>query len=164
MNHNTQTRQYRCYVCSHTQDIVTNHVGETYSQCKSCKSTGMQCMEQEAIDERKEMPKGSALMHFYRYDISKANERKEYNWMKDTLIKDGLKMWDYTALPYGRTSAAIITMKENFDGKEVILYKPRTFDNQYISETGRLHTWSEAIYPNKDIKSGYYLTGINLDN
>ena len=37
------------------------------------------------------------------------------------------------------------------------VYNKDTFENQYITDKGRLFNWFEEVVPNKDIKVGYYL-------
>ncbi len=50
--------------------------------------------------------------------------------------------------------ASILNSKIGF---VIDIFRPSTFEGQYITSVGRLHDWYEVIFPNKDIKSGYFL-------
>ncbi len=100
-------------------------------------------------------------VNVYRFDISKPEEKKQYLELCKTLENKGLKKFAYSN-------------PEKFDVRQNFLNKLReikTFeiDTNFIHENQfntkplegekkgfHLMDWSEPIFPNKDIKEGYY--------
>lgn len=107
-------------------------------------------------------------LHHYRFDCSKPAEKSAYTELRENVLKKiGFPVWTmdlqygYTANPAGwdfikkiRGAAGPVELETN-----------HVFNNQWnsapipgISENGfRLFNWSECVYPNVDIKEGYYL-------
>lgn len=154
------SKRYQCGTCGDIELIQTNHFGEIHSKCKKCYAGVRRCIEPEAIELWNSREKGSVKINFYRFNIRDRYEREDYFNLVDKLKEMDLKFFNVLAEPYGRTSTFLGEMKKRYDGKTVEIVDPNQFDNQFISEIGRLHEWYEPIYPNSDIKDGYYLTEI----
>lgn len=138
-----QDRLYYCPVCNTESTHQTNHEGEIYVTCKVCKA-GVLYFKGGDLGEYIE-----TKIHGYRFNIDNPDEREVYLSLKDSL--DGRKCFDARHEP-GATDLKILGQQDI-----VRLYTRQIFDNQWISNFGRLHDWFEAIYPNKKIKEGYYL-------
>lgn len=146
-------RQYKCPQCGNIEEHGTNHFGEIYCHCKKCKGSPLYCIEPEALAAMNERQQSKVLLTYYRFDISQPEEHKQYKLLCKELKAKGLVKWDYIGID------RIVEM-EKFNGKEIIIYDKDQFDNQYVSDAGRLFNWKEQIFPNKKIKNGYYLTHI----
>lgn len=86
----------------------------------------------------------------YRLDISKENEAKQYEDIKAICKELKYKLFD------------VINPTKHYLKDlplEGLVDTEFLFENQYSLENHRIHDWYEAIYPNKSIKEGYYLTG-----
>jgi len=148
------TRQYQCPVCDNIENHGTNHFGEIYCHCKKCGNSVLYCIEPEAIKEREQRNTNKCVLHYYRFDISDKEQAAQYKEFCTRLAGLGLTKWDYI-------SNDRISEMQKFDGKELTIYDKGQFDNQYVSDAGRLFNWKEQIYPNKKIKNGYYLTHLD---
>lgn len=146
-------REYKCPVCGNIEKHGTNHFGEIYCPCKKCKNSVLYCNEPEALEAREQRKQDKAVLTYYRFDISQPVQATQYKALCSQLQAQGLTKWDFVGLDR-------MTEMEQHNGKEVTIYDKDTFDNQYISDIGRLFNWKEQIYPNKKIKNGYYLTHI----
>ena len=101
------------------------------------------------------------VLHSYKFDIRNDAEYAEYNALHSTLRAAGLECF--------RTLAPSPIGKEinhrALDGKEVELETKHLFDNQWNSAPGtggsengwRLFDWCEPIYPNENLRTGYWL-------
>ena len=88
----------------------------------------------------------------YSYDTSYAGPAEEYIKLCAALRERGLKKLDYLERrPYmERMEVAVPEGKHRVETKHL-------FNNQYNTETHRVFEWSECIFPNKNIKEGYYI-------
>src|SRR5574343_1459067 len=90
----------------------------------------------------------------YRFDISEEPQKTEYSKLCEHLKELGLT---------SKKHACIADKNPNLETREVLLSTKFLFSNQWNEEnsaeqTGRLlFDWCEPIFPNKNIKEGYYL-------
>lgn len=142
-------RKYQCPVCKTIKSHETNHIGEIYAGCKKCNSTVLYCIEKEAKEQRKKLPFRKAKIHTYRFDVSKKDEREQYKKVCAFIGSETPKYDVFTPFK--------LSYMMKHDGKRIKLYNPNQWEHQFVSSIGRVHSWYEQIYPNKNIKSGYYL-------
>ena len=101
-------------------------------------------------------------LHYYRFDISQLDQKKEYLKLKNLLESKGYKLFDSIGPDDYEWYKKIIFLLNN---ETIELETNYIFNNQWnttpilnISEHGiRVMDWAEAIYPNRKIKEGYYL-------
>jgi hypothetical protein len=85
----------------------------------------------------------------YRYWLENPEERAEYEEMCARLKKDGLKKFPILSFQRDKKFKVVpgyVRLETNY-----------IFSNQWNSETQRLMDWSETVFPNKNVKEGYYL-------
>lgn len=140
-------KEYYCPVCGKTEMVSTNHYGEIYSGCKSCGNSVLYCAEGEG----KGKPDGKCKIVFYHFNLDNEFEREQYKQLRNNLSNKGYRKFD-TYEKYQSYKA----FKEH-DGREVNVYKKDQFDNQYVSDIGRIFDWYEYIWDNKNVIDGYYL-------
>jgi hypothetical protein len=139
-------KTYVCGLCGTEIDTYTNHFGEIYTPCKKCGNGILYCKGNEPA-------KGlETKLTVYRYNIENHEEAKAYKALKNELKAKGFKLFDsISSVKYGYF--------DNLRTHETALLNTDSiFDNQWVSNLGRLHDWYEEIYQNKKIKEGYYLT------
>lgn len=135
-------RDYVCPVCGNEEEHSTNHEGEIYCNCKKCGNMGLYFKQ----DSRQFVPMFS--LTYYRLDVGNPQEEAEY---KEIVKKMDSKCFNVLVNPRS-------TFLDHLKNKKVIsVHEPKTFDDQFITDSGRLHKWFEAVYPNRDIKEGYFL-------
>jgi len=142
-------KQYRCAVCSQVTSHSTNHFGVIYILCKNCGNSQLECIEPEALEARKRLPVIETKLHQYYFDISKPDQRKEYQDVCAELEAKGLKVFesiDTTNSTYWEFLPDTILIDSSY-----------VWENQWNSSAGRVFDWKEPIYPNKYIKRGYWL-------
>ena len=101
------------------------------------------------------------VLHYYHFDISKEDEVNEYKKLCKNLESTNLvKFAGIGNDDYQHYKKHIIPI----DGKTIHLETKHLFNNQWntaptdTSEHGlRVFDWDECIFPNKDIKQGYWL-------
>jgi len=100
-----------------------------------------------------------AKIYFYRYDISKKDEKKAY--LKEMEIAKELSKWDkpntlhHINFTWESNKAFMDKLKKN---KYIHIETEHLFSNQFNTKEGfRLWNWRENIFLNKDIKEGYYI-------
>jgi len=142
-------KNYYCPTCGNKEIHQTNHFGEIYCHCKNCGNSPLYCSEQ---DTHKDLPFISATLRYYQYDLNNVSENKTYHELVKELKQRGYEV--FAAIPYNFKQYK--ALKEHND-KKIKLYNPCQFDNQYVSDIGRVFKWKEAQYPNPRIKEGYYL-------
>lgn len=103
----------------------------------------------------------------YRYDISDLNEKIEYAKLVDYLQSKNYKKWtNYLGYNYNFEKNQNWWNKLYKLGSVVEIDTSFLFEEQFNTTKSsgnlRLHLWSEDIYPNKDIKQGYYLESEEL--
>ena len=87
----------------------------------------------------------------YRFNINDETEKNEYNKLCEEIKRLGHTKFDCIE----HSSKTKIKSGEYTIDPEGCL-----FNNQYNTEDGhRIFDWKEPIFPNRSIKSGYYLTG-----
>lgn len=88
----------------------------------------------------------------YYLNLDKEQDHQEY--LKICERQKGVKLFNVLVSP---RSTYLDQLPEN----EIIsVHQAESFEDQFITNKGRLHTWFEAVYPNRRIKEGYYLTKI----
>ena len=147
-------KKYLCLVCGNEEIHSTNHFSEIYCKCKKCKSIGLECMEENAIQARNALEKVSVKVVLYQYNISNEDQKQAYKALSEELKKKGYKKF-HVVTEYSSYSAFQKRI-ESLNGI-VEISEPNTFPDQFISNAGRIHNWFENSWPNKDIKSGYYI-------
>ena len=95
-------------------------------------------------------------LHYYRYNVGIPVEQSAWATLVDDLRKKGLKKLVVTLHPSGEFRDKVKAL----DGQEVGLDTKHLFDNQWNTDEQtnlRLFDWTEWDFPNRDIKSGYWL-------
>lgn len=148
-------RKYFCPWCEHTTETHTNHEGEIYPGCKNCGSGVLYHRYPMHPDTKK------AKIHTYYLSLIKDEDEERYQDIISECSMAGYKLWETNSdfLTPSQRRAWIKALREHMleGGLEVTLFNPNQFDNQYVSNLGRLHQWYEFKVPNSDIKIGYYL-------
>lgn len=90
-------------------------------------------------------------IHRYRFDVSKKDERKAYKALAAKLkATPGRGHWHHVVADPKEadrnTASEVVDLETEF-----------LFSNQWNTATQRVFDWYEAIYPNRDIRSGHYL-------
>lgn len=141
-----ESREYVCPACGNLESHSTNHTGEIYCGCKKCGNGVLYYKD----DSREFTP--MFRVHKYYLNLEKIQDLQEYE--RICKQQEGVKLFNVHVSP---RSSFLDKITEN----EIIsVYQAESFENQFITNKGRLHTWFEAIYPNRRIKQGYYLTKI----
>lgn len=124
-------------------------------------------MKQATITEATKIV--SATLNYYRFDCSKHNEKIAYFELYEKLKKSGLKMFDTYA--HNKTSRFYKDTIRPLNGLQIEIETDFIFNDQFntspttTSEKGlRLFDWAQAIYPNLDIKEGYYMANLEQLN
>lgn len=144
-------KKYICLACTNVTERSTNHEGEIYCRCKKCGNLGLHCESKlHLFDESNDV----AVFHFYRFNLEE--EKEEYKQLCNFLRSLNYKVFDTF---YG---FKLTTLWEEWSNSEIKIINPQEFDNQYVTNKGRLHQWSEAIFYNKRIKEGYYLDSFGV--
>lgn len=147
-------REYYCPMCKQKEMVSTNHQGEIYSPCKGCGSCVRYCAE---IDSFAGLPYRTATFRAYRlflegsYLVPAREQRMHYTDLTRHLTGKG-----YTVFKVLMTHAGS-EVEKTYDGETVRLYHFDQWTDQFVSNIGRLHYWKEYVFPNKNIKAGYYL-------
>lgn len=99
---------------------------------------------------------------YYRYDISDKEQKKAYDLLKLEQKKKGIKVFDHISInSYAQKTEFYNKIKEMEQREFIELETKFIFNNQWNttedSHNLRVFDWSEEIYPNEDIKEGYYL-------
>jgi uncharacterized Zn finger protein len=141
---------YYCPLCGSREDHSTNHIGEIYCHCRNCGNNPLYC---EEMDYSK-FEYTEAILHYYRFSINESRQLNQYNTLKEYL-RDNLKykIFDVIELNAHQIMQGIMLR----DSETIKLYKPFHWPDQFVSNIGRVHKWKEVIYPNKNVKEGYYL-------
>lgn len=102
-------------------------------------------------------------LHTYSFDISKAEEKQQYRDLCAKLRGMGLKVFD-TIAGWSKDANDYDHTIKSLNGQIVKLETDHLFKNQWNTsvipggEHGlRIFDWSENIYPNKNIKWGYWI-------
>lgn len=144
---NSALRQYYCPTCGNIQKEVTNHTGEIYTACRSCKST----LLYHIGETWKGLPSVKAVVNCYSFDLGKAEDAAEYKALCEKL--KGARVWKSLSPSYTATSK----FRQRWHGKTVKLFNVHRWPDQYMSNAGRLRFWHEWVVDNKQIKLGYWL-------
>jgi hypothetical protein len=147
-NRQYKMRPYYCPACGNNEDHGTNHIREIYCNCKNCGNSLLYC----AFASFENEPFEEAKMFAYRYSIDKPEDARNYALLCAKLRNKGYKLFDTIAI----NSLTMKAMCEHA-GEVIQLYKVDQFDNQFVSNIGRVHYWAEAIYPNRNVKEGYWI-------
>jgi len=151
-----KARAYECPVCGHKSIKTTNHFGEIYSGCNICGSTVLYCIEPEAIEAMKNREKDTA--YIFKYYVNLDSTISDYNAEKTKNYKETIEKLEKRFKKFEVISTGFKTLLDYIDEKEeVVVLDKNTFEDQFISNRGRIHRWKEIVYPNKNIKAGYYV-------
>lgn len=91
------------------------------------------------------------FIHNYHYDISNPKQNAEYKELTEGRRVSGVKL-------FGILEFQVKGNGQNKPDRELTLETAFTFGNQWDTADGyRIFDWSEIIYHNPDIKSGYYI-------
>lgn len=147
-------KEYYCPLCGNVEKHSTNHTGEIYCNCKKCGNNSLYCKE---VNEHADLPFQKAVLHYYAYGFTMS----EYN-LNDSLpykeLTEKLSGMGYSKFEaYDSLTHAGRELLKNLDGKEIKLYNVGQFDNQIVSNIGRVFYWREFVLPNKQLKIGYWL-------
>jgi hypothetical protein len=142
-------RLYYCPVCGNEEPHVTNHTGEIYTACRRCANLGLYCKE---VDEFAGLPCKEAVLRVYCFNLEETYEAARYKQLCRLREAEGRKpfevLWESKAFDAVR----------RHDGRVVRLYH-ELVKGQFVTDLGRLHSWKQAVFPNRRIKAGYYLEG-----
>jgi len=101
------------------------------------------------------------VLHYYRFNLDKPDEHEAYWRLVSHLEANGLTVFDSISPDHSKWYNETI---KPLDYSEIELETEFLFENQWntaavkTSETGlRVFDWSEAIYPNKDVREGQWL-------
>lgn len=145
-------KMYYCPACKHQENHGTNHYGEIYCLCKRCGNSPLYCRD---VDEFKDSELKEVTLHCYYYDISKYEESIQYrNFEKD------MRGLGYEIFQTASMDGKQFVFKQ-YHLQKIKLYLPFQWDNQYVSNIGRVFNWREMVYENKSIKEGYFLEKIS---
>ncbi len=105
------------------------------------------------------------IIHAYRFDVSKEDEKNAHAALCEALKNQGLRCFNAIARASSDEHRHHRAAVKSRDGKTIELETKHLFDNQWntapipgFSESGlRVFDWYEAIFPNVAIKEGYYL-------
>lgn len=150
-------KEYYCPVCGNKEMHTTNHFQEIYCKCKICGNNPLYYGNPKIHElAYKDITYIQAILHYYYYDLNSACDYTVYNKLVNFLQKNN----KYSVfVSNGSCACSDIRFRalKKHDGKKVTLYNPLQFDNQFVSNVGRVFKWKEAMHPNKRIKEGYYL-------
>lgn len=138
-------KKYYCPLCGYAEMKNTNHYGEIYTPCKNCENRVLYCSE-GTLGE----PEAECLLVTYEYNLTNPFERDQYLDMCCNLQR--------TTAPYkARISFKMFEYLKMNHGRLIRLYNVKQFNQQYVSDIGRVHSWFETIWDNRNFKGGYYL-------
>ena len=102
-----------------------------------------------------------AILHYYYLTIDNKEGEDNYLKLQKDLTSKGYQLFDSVIMNHGKFYKDKI---RPLDGQEITIETKHLFKNQWntvsteTSESGlRLFDWAEAIFPNKDVKEGYWL-------
>jgi hypothetical protein len=148
-------RDYYCPLCGNPELHTTNHQGEIYTPCKKCGHGVLYCAE---VDAHAGLPFVTATLHFYHFNFDAPPygggdaAKAEYKALRGSLIAAGCKK--FATLGHKHEESNQFRYR---DGLPVKLFNPGQWPDQFVSDIGRLHRWFEFVWPNKKIKTGYWL-------
>ena len=146
------SKEYKCRICGETEKVETNHYGEIYSSCRICGNNVRSCVEATPKVD------ATAILTSYRYDISNPEDRLRYEELTSQMRVYALTKHEEISLDAIKHSFKWRQIEANLNGKVMPIYNHEQFKGQYCSAGIRLYDWCEAIFENKNIKVGYYLT------
>jgi len=139
-------KKYYCPVCKNESDHQTNHNGEIYPRCKKC-GAGVLYLKGQTLG----IPEAVKTLIYYCFNIENEKEKIQYQELKTKLKGLGYKIFSCIE------KSEYMKYISKYHNTKINLFNIKQFDNQFISDIGRVFYWKEAYYPNKDIKEGYYL-------
>jgi hypothetical protein len=163
-------KTYYCPLCGNKEDHSTNHTGEIYTGCRKCGHSVLYCEQTELAE-----PFIEVKLHAYRFDFECS--RIHHGISYETWSKKRKPLCDRCKHAYdaylelrrfletqSRFKCFNVLAKHSevealkaHDGEIIQLYKASQFEDQYVSNIGRVHNWFEAVFPNDKVKAGYYL-------
>jgi hypothetical protein len=101
-------------------------------------------------------------IHFYDFDIGKDADKGRYNALVRKLKGEGLKLFDCISLQNHEQMESFNNKIKTLESRGTITLDPKyVFSNQWNTADDsfnlRVMEWKEEIYPNRDIKRGYWL-------
>lgn len=144
-------KKYICLACNNITEHETNHEGEIYCQCKKCGNLGLHPQSKLHLFEESE---DFAIFHFYRFNIDE--EKHKYlelcNFLSSLNYKNFNTLYNFE----------LTNLWQEWDNSKIKILNVNQFEDQYVTNKGRLHQWSEVIFPNRKIKKGYYLDSFQV--
>jgi hypothetical protein len=148
-------KKYACPTCGWKYTTETNHFGEIYRHCSQCDSSVLYCLEPEAKELLVGRQVEEALLAYYYYDLTQPEDAKRYDLVLDYARDEKLNKWERFQNIGCRVSHFFKAIRAST--RVVNVYDRIQFNDQFVTSLGRLHKWDEAVYPNKNIKEGYFL-------
>ena len=145
-----ELRDYVCPVCSSGSKHSTNHEGEIYTGCNVCGGSVLNFKDSDKVF------KPMFKINFYEFDLSTIEGHYDYKLLCNELNEEYNFKCFNTNLSPRHSKTFWDSLKK--DSEVISVHEPETFEDQFITDKGRLHNWYESVYPNKRIKRGYYLT------
>lgn len=164
------TKEYICPACGELSQNSTNHFGEIYVSCKKCNSTVLYCNEKEGKKNLEQKKDAEAIIHFYYFDLSQdewnnGDEQKiEYTKILNKMKKENRKLFSSPSSFVIKKTLNKIFNRHSKQNIKVSIYDVNHFEEQYVSSVGRIHSWFETVYPNRNIKEGYYVELLKKDD
>jgi DNA-directed RNA polymerase subunit RPC12/RpoP len=159
-------KPYQCADCGHVFTTWTNHHGSTWWNCKKCHNQNSRslCLTDEGKELRKVEADNyiDAQLVFYNIHLDRGEgHRERYQWLLETLESMGTELWEVLKFQSGSVEELFkryeIT-KDDFEVRHVKLSTDHLSANQWLIPEGpRVFDSHQIIYPNKNIKMGYYL-------
>lgn len=143
-------KNYFCPLCKSVEEHSTNHFGEIYCRCKTC-GRSLLYFEGEKFEG---CNKSVFKLVYYYLNLENEHDAIEYELIENNCKTLGYKKWKNHFYTFTKIKQMDMFRLRSGD---VNVYNKDTFDNQYISDLGRIFDWEEMVYPNKRIKEGYYL-------
>lgn len=149
-------KQYYCPLCGNEEKHSTNHYGTIYCACKNCGSTCLYC--KDFLEGVTKISKKivNVRLKTYCYNISIPEERLEYKHFLENMKEN----YPFKCLKSFSSHKRMELIKKH-QGEEIDIYIDSMFSNRAYTNIGHLFYWYEEVYPNKNIKSGYYLIDID---
>jgi len=158
-------KPYKCADCGVEFETDTNHHKSTWNNCKVCRNQNSRslCMTEEGSILREEgRTTITTQIVCYRYDVCRPDHRVAHELVLDTLAEMRTKLGG--VLKCQANSTKLLVGKYGIEKcgetttSDIELNTDYLYDNQWLTPDGpRVFDSHEVIYPNKDIKEGYYL-------
>lgn len=156
------SKPYRCATCGNRFEVPTNNDGEIYNSCKACRSYGGDsiavCESEAAKIARDARPEITVRVYPYRFDIGDAAQNQAYLAMIAELRSNSYKVFRHLVSSNVKHNSIETIQAIAKTGLWIHIFTDAKMGNQWpMVDGGRLHQWAECEFPNRDIRSGYYV-------